>query len=368
MLVFFLKSAKLDPKGFNLIFYTGSEVLPDTIENYNGNVNLTIIRERPNVQHIIPNIIQDIDKHGHSQSEAALPDPEMVALAMLQAENKRLLENANQNAASDDNGRDTAMLRVSKLAEYAEDKLGYNLTQLVNAIPNLPTIDDDGGNGDIEDPNTVARMLLERIEEIDLNADEILADFDPTHSHVKPDEYIHNGHSVWSTDQSERSRLSRRNDPLRHEHEPLLEEEDDIESGFEEKLEPPRLLSTSPCAKSIPADGMLSNSLRSRRGIDMYASRLAVEQDHDHDDGKEQVDAQPIWKERKSARPYIQSMPAKNLETWVSKEPILLNKTTIMRFGVTVMTLICSHEVSTLLSPGFLLLRWEEPAASRIAK
>lgn len=65
MLVFFLENAKLDTKGLNLIFYTGKESLPESIENYHSNqthAHIKIIKERPNLSHLIPNIITFVDK------------------------------------------------------------------------------------------------------------------------------------------------------------------------------------------------------------------------------------------------------------------------------------------------------------------
>jgi hypothetical protein len=321
MLVFFLKSAKLDPKGFNLIFYTGKEVLPDTIENCNGNVNLTIVRERPNLAHVIPNIIQDIDKYGHSQAEAELPDPEMVALAMLHAENKRLLEISTQVAVGDKDkgGKMTNEERVAKLAAYAEDELGFNLTQLVNEIPNVPGIGGDN-NGDASDANNVTNILLGRIEKLDLNAEEILENYDPLHI-VKPTEYIHEGRSVWSTGTSERNLVSGsgvRTATLYHEHQPLLEE-DEEELGLEEKLVPPSSSSSSSKvaagADAINDGSILSNYALSRRGVERYASRLMDQHEHGQFD-EEEATVNAIWKEDKSARPYVHSMPDKNIETW----------------------------------------------------
>lgn len=82
MLVFFLRNAKLDEKGLNLIFYTGKDPLPDIIENNNGHKNNTtnnnggssslsslpqhvkIIKGRPNLSFVIPNIIEFVDKGG----------------------------------------------------------------------------------------------------------------------------------------------------------------------------------------------------------------------------------------------------------------------------------------------------------------
>ena len=61
-LVFFLENAKLDEKGLNLIFYTGKEPLPEFIQNYNGQAHVKIVKERPNLAHLLPNIIQYVDK------------------------------------------------------------------------------------------------------------------------------------------------------------------------------------------------------------------------------------------------------------------------------------------------------------------
>lgn len=59
MLVFFLENAKLDVKAMNLVFYTGKDPLPDQIESYNlsHDAHLEIIKSRPNIGRLIPNII-----------------------------------------------------------------------------------------------------------------------------------------------------------------------------------------------------------------------------------------------------------------------------------------------------------------------
>jgi predicted ferric reductase len=72
-LVFFLENAKLDEKGFNLIFYTGKESLPDVIENYNGQAHVKIVKERPNLAHLIPNIIQYVDKEEKFMNGKSIP-------------------------------------------------------------------------------------------------------------------------------------------------------------------------------------------------------------------------------------------------------------------------------------------------------
>lgn len=64
MLIFFLENAKLDDNAFNLVFYTGKAPLPDEIHNYNvsAQAHLKIIKKRPNLSHVIPNIIRVIDE------------------------------------------------------------------------------------------------------------------------------------------------------------------------------------------------------------------------------------------------------------------------------------------------------------------
>jgi hypothetical protein len=77
MLVFFLENAKLDEKGLNLIFYTGKVSLPDTIENYhhhfnNGGQHVKIIKGRPDLSYVIPNIIEFVDKGGINWEKAMM--------------------------------------------------------------------------------------------------------------------------------------------------------------------------------------------------------------------------------------------------------------------------------------------------------
>lgn len=49
----------LDDKATNLIFYTGKEPLPDSIENYNllHDAHIQIVKSRPNIKRLIPNIV-----------------------------------------------------------------------------------------------------------------------------------------------------------------------------------------------------------------------------------------------------------------------------------------------------------------------
>jgi len=66
MLEFFLEHLYLDHEGWNLIFYTGKQPLNPVLEELNTNVK--IIKSRPSLPHVIPNIIHGIE------SETVLPE------------------------------------------------------------------------------------------------------------------------------------------------------------------------------------------------------------------------------------------------------------------------------------------------------
>jgi predicted ferric reductase len=139
MLTFFLSNAKLDHKGFNLVFYTGKDPLPDTIENHNGHANLQIIRQRPVISYLVPNIIHYIDKHGYSQHEA------MLALALIKEKALQLKEGAairmnDPSTAASQSGIPLEE-RVAELVQYAA-LLGL-------AIPDLEETNDQRSNNDI---------------------------------------------------------------------------------------------------------------------------------------------------------------------------------------------------------------------------
>jgi hypothetical protein len=66
MLVFFLENAKLDERGLNLVFYTGKEELPETIENFNVTAHVKIIRKRPDLSILLPNIVEYFERRHNS--------------------------------------------------------------------------------------------------------------------------------------------------------------------------------------------------------------------------------------------------------------------------------------------------------------
>ena len=55
MLEFFLEHLYLDHDGWNLIFYTGAAPLKPSMER--GNANIRVIKGRPNLPSLIPNVI-----------------------------------------------------------------------------------------------------------------------------------------------------------------------------------------------------------------------------------------------------------------------------------------------------------------------
>jgi hypothetical protein len=61
MLEFFLERFELDPKGWNLIFYTGKAKLFGPFEHLSAIKNVRIIRGRPDLLTVIPNIIYNIE-------------------------------------------------------------------------------------------------------------------------------------------------------------------------------------------------------------------------------------------------------------------------------------------------------------------
>lgn len=124
-LVFFLENATLDHKGFNLIFYTGKDPLPDTIENYHSTAaNLSIIRARPNLAHVLPGIIAHIDQHGqqNQQLPVELPTKDDLALCLVKAQ-------AEQHKQKQPHLNPTR--RVALLTSYAKKELGHDLAQLI---------------------------------------------------------------------------------------------------------------------------------------------------------------------------------------------------------------------------------------------
>lgn len=150
MLVFFLKNAKLDHKGFNLIFYTGQDPLPATIENFNSNAIIKIVPGRPNLSNLIPNIIQYIHKHGQSEHEKALIDKKLLALALIKEHSVEILQQ--------DDGVSSPKEHVAKLVEYATE-LGYSLMELLGPRNSQDKRFDESKFGDSMTTTTTTAMI-----------------------------------------------------------------------------------------------------------------------------------------------------------------------------------------------------------------
>ena len=124
-LAFFLQNSKLDQKGFNLIFYTGSDPLPDSIEKrYSGATYLSIIRSRPNLWSVLVNIIAYSDKQNMNKHKFDVFDDlndEEVGFDKNYRENHHAYHFVSLKE------------RVSELVSYANG-LGYDLTELPEIV------------------------------------------------------------------------------------------------------------------------------------------------------------------------------------------------------------------------------------------
>ena len=82
MLEFFVERAYLEHRGWNLIFYTGSEpLIQGTVEQLEA-THVCLIQDQPDLETLIPNLIYGIES-GKGLPEKYLPDKKDVAIAML---------------------------------------------------------------------------------------------------------------------------------------------------------------------------------------------------------------------------------------------------------------------------------------------
>ena len=127
MLEFFLEHLYLDHEGWNLIFYTGKQPLNPVLEELNTNVK--IIKSRPSLPHVIPNIIHGIE------SETVLPED---ALPCGKCQVIRVLLG---KLVELDMLKQTEEQIVRELTRYAQC-LGYQFADLFNHL--------EGNDGDAE--------------------------------------------------------------------------------------------------------------------------------------------------------------------------------------------------------------------------
>lgn len=120
MLEFFLKHMYLDHDGWNLIYYTGNQPICADLEN--THTNIRIIRGRPKLSSVIPNVVYGIE------SKEGLPEG-YTEMSKAGAK-KRLLE---RMVELDADSSLRAEAKVTQLREYGE-VLGFSLHELMNEI------------------------------------------------------------------------------------------------------------------------------------------------------------------------------------------------------------------------------------------
>jgi len=144
MLEFFIKHADLSQKGWNMVFYTGKEQLlgiEDVVVTGTG-ATIHIIRARPKLHFVIPNIIYGIES-GTSMPEQFIPDDKIVAMELLQ---EKLME---LEAEPDLDSHE----KLSEIVNYC-DELGYLFSDLISTLPNYqeltkaPSLASMTGEGD----------------------------------------------------------------------------------------------------------------------------------------------------------------------------------------------------------------------------
>jgi len=110
----------LEHDGWNLIFYTGKTPLISSIES--SNTNIKVIKGRPDLASVIPNIIYGIE------SKEGLPEKytESSKYEMKQIFIKRVTKLDIDSSVS-------TIEKVSKLREYGKD-LGFSLQEMIDEI------------------------------------------------------------------------------------------------------------------------------------------------------------------------------------------------------------------------------------------
>lgn len=124
MLEFFVKHGEFSRRGWNMIFYTGKQALyvGDTSEVVTSNGALVhIVRARPNLEDLIPNIIYSIES-GEYVPEAFISEIKADAIAQLQEKLDELDELSL-----------TSQQKMTELINYSND-LGFLFTDLMAEI------------------------------------------------------------------------------------------------------------------------------------------------------------------------------------------------------------------------------------------
>ncbi|KAL7523793.1 hypothetical protein ACHAXR_001634, partial [Thalassiosira sp. AJA248-18] len=142
MLEFFLKHGEFSARGWNLVFYTGKQPLyvGDTSEIMTPSGALVhIIRARPNLQDLIPNIIYSIES-GEFVPEAFISETKMNAIAQLKdmlVELDKLSLTSHQKMTGLINfSDDLGFLFTDLMREIAVDDMTEHLESTMNSLNN----------------------------------------------------------------------------------------------------------------------------------------------------------------------------------------------------------------------------------------
>jgi len=152
MLEFFMERLYLDHSGWNLIFYTGNEPLNPALEELNTNVR--VIKSRPNLHVVIPNIIYGI--------ESATGLPETYLPSELESVKELLIERIREFDSKEDMTDAEKLKNLTALArnrgflftELLHDLMSAEMNVLMESTASQKSIEVRLGNGDIQDATT----------------------------------------------------------------------------------------------------------------------------------------------------------------------------------------------------------------------
>jgi len=120
MLEFFLEKMYLEHDGWNLIFYTGKKPLNSQVDKLNTNIR--VVRGRPNLASIIPNVIYGIEsKEGLPEKYTERSKDEMKVLL------------ANRVVELERDSDMPATTKVAKIRKYGQF-LGFSLSEMIDEI------------------------------------------------------------------------------------------------------------------------------------------------------------------------------------------------------------------------------------------
>ena len=134
MLEFFLERFELDHEGWNLVFYTGLEPLLGPLQQLGAMKNVHIIRGRPDLQNIIPNIIFGIES-GNGLPEKCMLSHKDTVVELL-AERLQQLDVQASSSRNNEPGSLMTMTATDKVVDLGglAQSYGYLFTGLVATL------------------------------------------------------------------------------------------------------------------------------------------------------------------------------------------------------------------------------------------